>query len=73
MIIKADYFKADTFHSGWSTWHADVSMMSPTDKGVQRLCVADMWARSTVNTGRAQTGPVGPRYGLGFGQPRGAR
>ena len=37
-----------------------------------------MWPRSTVNvdrsmvnTGRAQTRPVGPRYGLGFGPPRG--
>ena len=27
--------------------------------------------RSMVNTGRVQTGPVGPRYGLGFGPPRG--
>ena len=37
---------------------ADVSMMSPTDKWVQRLCVTNMWARSTVN---GQYGP-GPNW-----------
>ena len=37
----------------------DVIMMSPTDKRVQRLCVADLWAQSTVNQAGSKLGWLG--------------
>ena len=68
-LVTDRWVRGQTVTDRWDPH--DVSMTSPIDKWVQRLYVADLWDQSTVSSGRAQTGPVGPGYGLGFGPPRG--
>ena len=70
-LVTDRWVRGQTITDRWDPH--DVIMTSPTDKWVQRLCVADLWAWSMVSSGRVQTRSVGPGYGLGFGPPRGAR